>query len=96
MATNLTGSGRSGQAAVVRSPAEWRALMADYEASGLTQVKFCQSRGVSRKTFQSWRRRLGLTGTTPFVELTPPLVGSWDVELELGDGMVLRVRRPGC
>ena len=71
MATNLTGSGRSGQAAVVRSAAEWRVLMADYEASRLTQVKFCQSRAVSPETFQSWRRRVGLTaGPAPFVELT--------------------------
>ncbi len=36
--------------------AEWRAVMADFESWDGTQVSFCKARGISRKSFQAWRR----------------------------------------
>ena len=86
-------------APVVRGEAEWRALMADHERWEGTQVSFCRARGISRKTFQAWRRRLGLTGRPAsagsggFVEIAPAPAAGWDIELELGGGVVLRLRR---
>ena len=44
----------------VRSEAEWLALMAEFESWDGSQVGFCESRGVSVKSFQGWRRRRGL------------------------------------
>ena len=83
-----------------RGEAKWRALMADFEGWEGSQISFCKSRGVSLKTFQGWRRRLGLTtGAVSgeaggFVEVAAAGSGAvWDVELSLGDGVVLRVRR---
>ena len=75
--------------------AEWRAVMADFESWDGTQVSFCKARGISRKSFQAWRRRLGLTAGSAaggFVELAAAGPG-WDVELSLGGGVVLRLRR---
>ena len=84
----------------VRSEAEWQALMAEFERWDGTQVSFCESRGVSVKSFQCWRRKRGLTGGAAkgrsggFVEIAAGAGPGWDVELSLGDGVTLRLRRP--
>ena len=79
--------------------AEWRVVMADFERWNGSQASFCEARGVSLTTFQSWRRRLGLTAGAAagksggFVEIAAASGAVWDVELSLGDGVVLRLRR---
>ena len=86
-------------ARIHRSEAEWRRLMSDFESWDGTQVSFCEARGVSLTSFQNWRRRLGLVGRRGvgrpdgFVELAVSPDPGWEVELSLGDGVVLRVRR---
>jgi putative transposase len=86
-----TGSGR-----VRRSGAEWERLVAEQAGSGLGQRAFCEQRGVSYGTFCGWRRRLREEGSgARFVEVAlegAPLA-RWEVELALGDGVVLRLRR---
>ena len=42
-----------------RSPTEWKALIEEQLASGLTGVAFCNERGLVAKTFYKQRRRLG-------------------------------------
>ncbi len=81
-----------------RSEAEWQALMEDFERWDGSQVSFCESRGVSVKSFQSWRRKRGLAGRATagrrgFVEIAAGTERGWDVELSLGDGVTLRLRR---
>ena len=82
-----------------RSEAEWQALMEDFERWDGSQVAFCEARGVSVKSFQSWRRKRGLAGRAAtgrpggFVEIASATGPDWDVELSLGDGVTLRVRR---
>ena len=94
MPNDMAVSGRR-TAPVVRSEAEWRSIMADFERSGMTQREFCEAGGLSLKTFQNWRGRLGASACAgSFVELPPP-DGGWDVELDLGGGVVLRLRRNG-
>lgn len=98
LARAVDGAGRE-----FRDEAEWRALMADFERWDGSQVSFCEGRGVSLKTFQGWRRRLGLTAGKSrgksrgkpggFVEIAAASGPAWDVELSLGDGVVLRLRR---
>ncbi len=87
-----------GQARRVRSEAEWEELMAAFGRWDGSQASFCESRGVPVKTFQSWRRRRGLTGGAASggtggsggaVAAEP----GWDVELSLGGGVTLRLRR---
>ncbi|MCY4462054.1 MAG: hypothetical protein OXC26_16950 [Albidovulum sp.] len=92
--SGLNGSAGSRRAPVVRSADEWSGIMADFERSGLSQREFCEFRGLSPKSFSNWRFRLRPRGWTgSFVELAPPVSSGWDVELDLGDGVVLRVRR---
>ena len=93
-----------------RSRKQWRAIVDQFEASGLSQRAFCEQAGISYGTFARWRRRLmiadvpqPITNTEGdlFVELsegaaesgTPP---SWDVELQLGHGVFLRLRHQSC
>jgi hypothetical protein len=48
-----------------RSREEAARLVAEFEASGLSQVRFCQSRGLSRETLSRYRKRLrGAGGET--------------------------------
>ena len=99
MRDDISAGAVSVPARMYRSEAEWRRLMSDFEVWDGSQASFCEARGVSLKTFQNWRRRLGLItrsgGGTPdgFVELAVSSAPGWDVELSLGDGVVLRVRR---
>ncbi|MDE0421014.1 MAG: IS66 family insertion sequence element accessory protein TnpB [Gammaproteobacteria bacterium] len=88
---------------VQRTAAQWRSIMARQEASGLTCEAFCAAEGIGRSAFWRWRRRLADeeaasagNGGPMFVELPGAGAASWDAELELGGGVVLRVRRPRC
>ena len=40
-----------------RSDAEWAALIAEFDASGLPATRFCQQQGISYGTFVRRRRR---------------------------------------
>ena len=90
---------------VRRSREEWHALLERFERSGQRREEFCREQGLTRSSFDRWRRALGRTGSgrgavsdsALFVELMAQesaSVAGWDVELALGDGMVLRLRRP--
>jgi len=85
---------------VRRTRAQWQRLVDEQAASGLSGREFCARRQIAYATFCARKRELG---TEPkkrpsgaFVEVAldhdTPAPG-WDVELELGDGVVLRVRR---
>jgi hypothetical protein len=88
-----------------RSEAEWERLMAAYEAGDLPQRAFCKARGVAYSSFGYWRRRLrsataplvsgSASSVAPLLEVSPLALGDaadWRVELELGGGIVLRLR----
>jgi hypothetical protein len=86
-----------------RSRAEWQSLIARAEGSPLSVRAFCAAQGVSTASFYLWRKRLG-AGIEPaqpvaarFLDLGELAAhagaGGWEVELALGDGLVLRLRR---
>ena len=84
---------------VRRSPEEWRRILDELAVSGLDRSTFCREKGLVRETLRQAEQRLGLNEqAATFVELSSEFVGhgverSWDIELELGDGMVLRLAR---
>ena len=91
-----------GRGRVRRTPAQWRQLIAEQATAEVGVGQFCRERGLASSSFRNWKRKLGECGASDgsaadFVELTVPDTAShgaqWDVELELGDGTVLRVRR---
>ena len=83
-----------------RSRAEWEDLMARYEASNVTQREFCTQHGLAYSSFCYWRNQLRAavsveTREPALVELPmgdSSATRSWRVELDLGQGVVLRVR----
>ena len=88
-----------------RNADQWRELLDRFNQSGQTQEQFCAEHHLGLSTFGRWRKRLCrqlpmVSSDALFVELeqnTPAAsVQSWDVELQLGTGMVLRLRRAGC
>jgi putative transposase len=92
---------------VHRSRAQWQAVIARAARSPLGVSAFCRGEGISTASFYTGRRRLadGLPGDASapggepaFLDLGA-LAGAtatgsaWDIELELGAGVVLRRRR---
>lgn len=74
-------------------------LVAEFEASELGRKAFCEAQSVSVSTLDYWRKRLrghAAAAASSFVELTPSVDGGrLDIELDLGGGTVLRIRRGG-
>jgi len=91
-----------------RSREEWRELVASFEHSGQTREHFCAEMGIGESTLRRWCSRFGkhsppaLSREPVFVELPAqqeqPVASasSWEVELQLDAGVVLRLRRGGC
>ena len=81
--------------------AHWQSLVDRFAASDLSVADFCQQHRVAQSSFQRWRSRLAksLQPVSPaplFVELPrAPVVAAprWHIELDLGDGLVLRIAR---
>ena len=92
-----------------RSHAQWQRLLERAAQSPLSIEAFCRAEDVSTASFYSWRKRLaavtsGASVAEPTAEdgmfLDLGVLGTevgdsarWDIELELGAGMVLRLRR---
>lgn len=85
------------------TPAQWQQLIDGQAASGQSQVAFCAEHGLSKSSFLHWKRRLRASQaptSTPSA-LFAPLAGTpadsarddWTIELDLGDGVCLRLRR---
>lgn len=84
------------------SPEQWQQLVEAQAVSGQSQVAFCAEHGLSKSSFQHWKRRLKAreTPASPSPALFAPLAGApadadngWTIELDLGDGVWLRLRR---
>ena len=83
---------------VRRGSDEWQRLIDEQAQSGLTQAAFCEAQGLSLASFGNWKRRLttGESIEQPWFELgalSDAGPSSWDIELQLGDGICLRLRR---
>lgn len=84
---------------------QWQDIMSAYDQSGLTQEAYCARESLAPSTFYAWRHRLSGTKRIKrpvpvpepgFIELTPPqpqISTDWDIELSLGENIVLRLRR---
>ena len=67
--------------------------MAQYEAGDLSQRIFCEQHGLAYSTFGYWRKQLRQPSS--LIELPMLPTGEsrdWRVELDLGKGMVLRLK----
>ncbi len=89
-----------------RSRSQWQSLLNDFHRSGLTKVAFCKQHGVAASSLNRWQRVLeGQPDSGDFVDVTEPLScassipspgshgnSGWEVELALGNDIVLRIR----
>ena len=93
------------KAKVWRTQSQWKALLDNYESSGLTKTVFCQQNGIASSSLYKWQNYFADQAAKPdFIDITAPLAGAkpsqdtrypdgdWQVELELGAGVILRVR----
>ncbi len=88
-----------------RTPDQWRELIAEQAASAMSQEAFCKHKRLALSTFANWKRRLGLMSAdlkpcapdpSAWIDLSSLGVnssGGWTIELDLGDGVCLRLRR---
>lgn len=93
---------------VRRNNEQWQDIFHRFEQSGQTREVFCAEHALALSTFSRWRQRLrAVSASQPlsheavsFVELSAPddvmaapSSAPWDVELQLGADIVLRIRR---
>jgi hypothetical protein len=92
---------------VRRSRAQWQAVIERGEDSPLGVSGFCRAEGIGTASFCKWRERVAAGAPSEplapvdeprFLDLGPlaePTTNgsAWDIELELGAGVVLRLRR---
>lgn len=92
-----------------RSRDEWAGVLERFRASGLNGHAFCTREGLGYASFCVWRRKLAEELQVPAVRSVPaqtreaafidlgalasPSGGAWAVELELGGGVMLRLKR---
>ncbi len=84
-----------------RSREQWQQLVQDQIDSGLSPTDFCRLRSINPTSFGNWKRRLkkepALGSDTHWLELPTapaPACARWDIELDLGNGLCLRLRQP--
>ena len=89
---------------IYRSREEWEAILEEFAGSGISREEFCDQRGVAKASFDNWYRKLRRqrerASENHLIELGSIAMGShssgWDAELEIRDGVRLRVRNSLC
>ncbi len=93
------------RARVMRTQEQWKALLEEFNTSGLTRAAFCKKHRIATSSLYRWQKLFDdHAGDTDFIDVTEPLANApkshpvpvrdndWQVELELGAGIVLRLR----
>lgn len=73
-------------------------LLAEFDASGLTQRAFARREGINANTFAKWvwlRGRSRRAGRVQFAELSLPAKPAWSFEVALPNGCVVRAASAG-
>lgn len=89
-----------------RTPEQWQQLIDQQATSGLTQKAFCHQHDIRPATFGYWKRKLSATSSTDqgaessWLDLSALTAageqsGLWKIELDLGNGIVLRLSQQG-
>ena len=89
-----------------RTPEQWQQLIEQQAASGLTQKVFCHQHDIRPATFGYWKRKLSAASSTDqesessWLDLSALTTagkqsGIWKIELDLGNGVVLRLNQQG-
>lgn len=90
---------------ITRTKAQWKSLVEAFHTSGLTKTVFCKRHGIATSCLYRWEKLLSEDFVpADFIDVTEPVTRAktagqasdvhshWQVELELGAGVILRVR----
>ena len=91
---------------VMRTQNQWKALLDEFNTSGLTKSAFCKKHRIAISSLYRWQQLfaeqpgedsdfIDVTQSLSRTPLPPPAHArdnDWQVELELGAGIVLRLR----
>lgn len=88
-----------------RTRDQWKSLVAGFATSGLTKTAFCKKQRIATSCLYRWQKVFASQPTSAdFIDITKTVSSAptaqrladnnpqWQVELELGAGIVLRVR----
>ena len=85
---------KNNSAVAVGRRGHWQELLRCWQASGLSQARFCRRRGIPVWKFAWWKKRLGAEGVAPHSPFVPGLVvaspSAGELELTLRCGLMLR------
>lgn len=80
-----------------RTSRQWQQIVDRHADSGQSARQYCQINSLSYPVFRKWRKQLSSEPQASLIDLTalvaPTRQTGWDIELDLGDGMALRLRR---
>ncbi len=90
---------------VFRSQAQWKALIDEFHNSGLKKTDFCKKHRIGASSLQKWIKHFSTPSQdSSFVDITEqvipkvdtqpsqiPTTSSWQLEIALGGGVVLRM-----
>jgi len=91
------------RARVMRTQEQWKALLEEFNTSGLTRAAFCKKHRIATSSLYRWQQLFEHASDANFIDVTEPLANApkshpapvrdndWQVELELGGGLVLRL-----
>tara|TARA_B100000745_G_C19817566_1_gene269846 strand:- start:169 stop:438 length:270 start_codon:yes stop_codon:yes gene_type:complete len=84
-----------------RSAAQWQALIEGQAASGLNVSDYCKQQDIAVSGFYTWKKKLAQAEppTDDWIALPTSAAdspASWDMELSLPGGVVLRMRQSAC
>jgi hypothetical protein len=90
---------------VMRTQDQWKDLLEEFNTSGLTRAAFCKKQRIATSSLYRWQQLFSNRGSdADFIDVTEPLANvpkshsvpvrdnDWQVELELGSSIVLRLR----
>ena len=96
---------------IQRSTSQWQALIEEQKQSSLTIKEFCRQQDITTSGFYGWRKRLKesnnasqLNSSTDWlpIDLNPAEpspasnANTWDIELHLPNGVVLKMSQQKC
>lgn len=95
----------AGSKRIRRSAEDWQSIFEQHHTSGLSQAAFCEREGIALSTFARWKQRLSdeapsvregdSASNSDWIDLSSldNASAGWTIELDLGDGICLRLVR---
>ncbi|MEZ5489599.1 MAG: IS66 family insertion sequence element accessory protein TnpB [Gammaproteobacteria bacterium] len=83
-----------------RTPAQWQAIIEQWQQSGQTGTHFCKDNTIGYASFCKWRKRLSDEQVQISPNITPQFIdlaalqagtGHWHIVLSLGNGVELKL-----